>query len=148
MILLLYILFLLGESASSDGLARPLHHWSHHGLAISGLVVGLGGIRSRVFTVSKDQVLFNLFPHWIHFAFRSLCLSFCSTLLQSKYLINSRLARSTASRRVTLFKTSRSTSRCQRSPLTPQRRPCSAARLPARSTCLWLRILRETWRWA
>lgn len=63
MILLLYILFLLGESASSDGLARPLHHWSHHGLAISGLVVGLGGIRSRVFTVSKDQVLFNLFPH-------------------------------------------------------------------------------------
>ena len=44
----------IGES-SSDGMAKPRQHWSHHGLSITGLVVGCGGNRARVFTVSKDQ---------------------------------------------------------------------------------------------
>jgi hypothetical protein len=36
--------------------AKPRHQWSDHGLAITGLVVGCGGTRARVLTVSKDQV--------------------------------------------------------------------------------------------
>jgi len=40
----------------SDAPSKPLYHWSDHGLAITGLAVGPGGLRARVLTVSKDQV--------------------------------------------------------------------------------------------
>jgi pre-rRNA-processing protein IPI3 len=41
--------------AGGDEAAVPEHVWSDHSLPVTGLAVGKGGARARVFTSSLDQ---------------------------------------------------------------------------------------------